>query len=162
LQQAIALALAGDIDPACCLKRRGCERRRKKSWGSLPIGAPCMASSSASCRAFSGLGIMPGEVKDRAQRLKQLSRTEPDRCAATELSPHELVSLILLKHQSKRPNETVTDNPTMAQAVTWIAELGGYTGKSSGGPPGVITIRRGLEQLVPAATMLEALDRLMR
>jgi len=105
---------------------------------------------------------MPGEVKDRAQRLKQLSRTEPDRCAATELSPHELVSLILLKHQSKRPNETVTDNPTMAQAVTWIAELGGYTGKSSGGPPGVITIRRGLEQLVPAATMLEALDRLMR
>ncbi len=47
--------------------------------------------------------------------------------------------------------------PTIAEATLWIAEFGGYTGKSSGGPPGSITIGRGLERLLIAAEVLEAL-----
>jgi hypothetical protein len=47
--------------------------------------------------------------------------------------------------------------PTIRQATLWIAELGGYTGKSSGGPPGAITIGRGFEFVAGAAAMLEAL-----
>jgi hypothetical protein len=47
--------------------------------------------------------------------------------------------------------------PTIAQATLWIAQLGGYTGKSSGGPPGSITIKRGLDRLRPAALLLDAL-----
>jgi hypothetical protein len=35
----------------------------------------------------------------------------------------------------------------LEQAVLYVAEFGGYTGKSSGGPPGSTTIARGLERL---------------
>ena len=43
--------------------------------------------------------------------------------------------------------------PTIAQATLWLAELGGYTGKSSGGPPG---ISRGLAKLRSAADAIAA------
>jgi len=36
-------------------------------------------------------------------------------------------------------------------------ELGGYTGKSSGGPPGSVTLRRGLEKIATAANVLQEL-----
>ena len=38
----------------------------------------------------------------------------------------------------------------------WLAELGGYTGKSSGGPPGTITISRGLAKLRAGADAIAA------
>jgi len=38
-----------------------------------------------------------------------------------------------------------------------LAELGGYTGKSSGGPPGTITISRGLAKVRAAADAIAAL-----
>lgn len=38
-----------------------------------------------------------------------------------------------------------------------VAQPGGYTGKSSGGPPGALTIRRGLDRLSQAVEMLVAL-----
>jgi len=38
-----------------------------------------------------------------------------------------------------------------------IADIGGYTGKSSGGPPGPTVIARGLERLGVAAQVVEAL-----
>ena len=54
--------------------------------------------------------------------------------------------LILIKRKEAKRTETITnDIPTMATAIRWIAELGGYTGKSSGGPPGATTIGRGRE-----------------
>jgi len=37
------------------------------------------------------------------------------------------------------------DIPTMANAVRWLAELGGHAGRPSSGRPGAVTIRRGLE-----------------
>ncbi len=49
--------------------------------------------------------------------------------------------------------------PTIEQATRWVAEIGGYTGKSSGRPPGSITIRRGLELLAPAAQLHAAMRR---
>ena len=39
------------------------------------------------------------------------------------------------------------DRPPLHQVVRWIADLGGYTGKSSGGPPGPKVIGRGLLEL---------------
>lgn len=94
----------------------------------------------------------------RIERLKHLSRTEPELPASTELTAHEIQALIHLKRIDKKRNETIPDAmPTLAQAVLWIAELGGYTGKSSGGPPGSITLRRGLDRLRPAAKLLKVL-----
>ena len=98
-------------------------------------------------------------VAVRIERLKFLSRNAPEQPASTELTSHEIRALILLKRQAKKRTEVIPDAiPTIGQATVWIAELGGYTGKSSGGPPGSITIRRGLERLQPAAALLKALE----
>ncbi len=98
-------------------------------------------------------------VAVRIERLKILARTEPQQPADIELTRHEIRALIVLKRQQKKRTEVITDAmPTIGQATLWIAELGGYTGKSSGGPPGSITIRRGLDRLLPAAQLLQALE----
>lgn len=99
-------------------------------------------------------------VAARIERLKHRSRKEPDIAASAELSEVEIRALILFKRLYKKKNETIADTmPTLAQAVLWLAEIGGYTGpKSSGGPPGSINIRRGLEHIRPGATILEALE----
>lgn len=87
-------------------------------------------------------------VATRIERLKHLGRTEPGRPASDELTPVEVEVLLVLKRRYKKRTESVPDAmPTMGQAVRWMADIGGYTGKSSGGPPGSTTIRRGLERL---------------
>jgi hypothetical protein len=96
-------------------------------------------------------------VATRAERLKHLARTTPDEPATVELSEPEVTALVLLKRKHKSRKETIRDNPSIGEATLWIAELGGFTGKSSGGPPGTITIARGLERLVPAAEMVQLL-----
>ena len=97
-------------------------------------------------------------VAIRAERLKHLSREHPDRPASDALSKTEIDALILLKRRYKKRTEVIDDGiPNLETATRWIAEIGGYTGKSSGGPPGSITIRRGLERVRVAAEVLEAL-----
>jgi len=98
-------------------------------------------------------------VASRIERIKVLSRSTPDLPASAELGPYEIQALILLKREYKKRTEIVTESPTIAQAALWLAELGGYTGvKSSGGPPGSITIRRGFDQIAAIATVLKRLD----
>jgi hypothetical protein len=90
-------------------------------------------------------------VAMRIQRLMQLSRTAPDLPADQELSVHEIEAVIRLKQpKAFKPG----DMPPISLAVQWIAELGGYTGKSSGGPPGAKTISRGLDRIQLAAELL--------
>lgn len=96
-------------------------------------------------------------VAAKLERLKRLSRTQPELPASAEFTPIEIRALVLLKRRHKKRTEVVSDNPTIREAVLWIAELGGYTGKSSGGPPGSLTIRRGLESLSQAVDMMLAL-----
>ena len=99
-------------------------------------------------------------VATRIERLKHLSRTSPATPASVELSELEISALILLKRDAKKRTEEVPDGiPTICQATIWIAELGGYTGKSSGGPPGAVTIGRGLEKVRTGAAMLRAMGR---
>ena len=101
---------------------------------------------------------MLASVATRIERLKQLARTKPDLPANEELAEHEIEALVLLKQNRKKKTEKLPKGiPTIGQAVQWIAELGGYTGKSSGGPPGSATIGRGLERLAPAAEMYKVL-----
>jgi hypothetical protein len=100
-------------------------------------------------------------VAARIERLKSLSRSEPDIPADRELSQHELLALITLKRRTKKRTETIPDEvPSLAQAIWWMAELGGYTGKSSGGPPGSITIQRGFVKVAAAAEAIRELDRM--
>ncbi|MDP3278635.1 MAG: transposase DNA-binding-containing protein [Deltaproteobacteria bacterium] len=57
------------------------------------------------------------------------------------------------------PTETIPDDiPSMADAVRWLAELGGHAGRPSSGRPGAVTIRRGLEFIKPVAIAIELLE----
>lgn len=97
-------------------------------------------------------------VAMRIERLKHLSRTAPELPADVELTPREIEALLILKRVQKRRTERIPDaTPTIGQATLWIAEIGGYTGKSSGGPPGSITIGRGLERIRIATEVLKSL-----
>jgi hypothetical protein len=102
-------------------------------------------------------------VAVRIERLKYLSRVDPVLPASVELTPTEIQALILLKRKRKKRNELIPDTmPTIALAMRWIADLGGYTGKSSGGPPGTIVLARGLERLAYAVEGFELARRLAR
>jgi transposase-like protein/DDE family transposase len=112
-----------------------------------------------SAEAVAVWATMLANVAVRAERLRLLVRKQPDEPATVELAEHEVRALILLKRQRRSRNEVISDAvPTIAQATLWVAQLGGYTGKSSGGPPGAITIRRGLDVLGPAAEMLAIIE----
>lgn len=94
-----------------------------------------------------------GSVAMRVERLKYLARNTPDAPATVELTDVEIQAITVLKRKPPKdydPKRT----PTIAQAVRWIAELGGYTGKQSGGPPGTIVIGRGLRDVEIAARVL--------
>lgn len=95
----------------------------------------------------------------RIERLRMLSRTQPGVAADTEFTAHELRALTLMKRKYAKRTETIPDEtPSMADAVRWLAELGGHAGRPSSGPPGAVTIRRGLEFITPVAIALELLQ----
>jgi hypothetical protein len=99
-------------------------------------------------------------VAARIERIKQLSREQPECPATDEFSPVEIKAAALLRF-GKPGNKRVADAtaPTMAEVTLWIAQIGGYTGKtSSGGPPGATTLARGLERVRAAVQTLEALS----
>jgi hypothetical protein len=93
-------------------------------------------------------------VAMRIERLKYVARTSPHSPADIELTHDEIDATILLR---KPQGYTIGQIPPISLALRWIADLGGYTGKSSGGPPGSITIGRGLREIAPLASNLPAL-----
>jgi hypothetical protein len=97
-------------------------------------------------------------VAVRIERIKLLSRKEPQRLATDEYSPLELRAIVLLrfgKAAKQRPVDSASI--TLGQATIWVAQIGGYTGKSSGGPPGSITLARGFREVAVAVRALAAL-----
>jgi hypothetical protein len=87
----------------------------------------------------------------RIERLKRLARVHGTRPATIDLSRFEIQALQLLRFGATPPAEV----PTIAQAVAWISEMGGWAGKYSGKPPGATVIARGLRHLRSAAELLE-------
>lgn len=96
-------------------------------------------------------------VAARALRLTQLARTQPEVPATTEFSQAEIDAAIVLRR--KRTKFRMGDVPCLGDMVRLVADLGGYTGKSSGGPPGATVIGRGLERVIVAAEVVEAVQR---
>lgn len=108
---------------------------------------------STQLRSFAAVqrwAILLAAVATRIERLKRLARTKPDAGATIELSPLEVRALTMIKFEDNAPRP----EPTIAQAVAWLAELGGYANKYSGKPPGATVLGRGLRYLRPAAHML--------
>lgn len=91
-------------------------------------------------------------VATRIERLKFLARNQPKEPALEHLSQPEIDAAIILSQTKKhRQGDTLT----IAQAVHLIALAGGYTGNVKAGPPGSVTIRRGLERVVILAQGIE-------
>ena len=98
-------------------------------------------------------------VAARIERLKTLSRTDPEQPASVELTDLEIRTLLVLKRDQKKRTEVVPDGvPTLAQAVRWIADIGGYVGHKSSGPPGSIVLARGMERLTIAVEVVQTLQ----
>lgn len=93
-------------------------------------------------------------VAMRILRLTYLARNRPDEPATVELTRHEVDAAILVSEtKAFRRGARLT----IAQAVHLIALCGGYTGKSSGGPPGALVLARGLRKIATVAKILEKL-----
>jgi Transposase DNA-binding/Transposase DDE domain len=108
------------------------------------------ATQLQSFAAVQRWAIILGAIATRIERLKRLARTKPDSRASVELSALEIRALKMLKFGA----DVQVGTPTIAQAVGWLAELGGWTHKYSGRPPGATVLGRGLRHLRPAAHML--------
>jgi hypothetical protein len=100
--------------------------------------------------------VLHTSVALRLLRLTYLARHQGDLPASVELTPAEIRATVELRAPR---GVRKTDRLAIGQVVTWIAELGGYTGKSSGGPPGAIVIARGLREVRPVAHLIERRSR---
>ncbi len=101
-------------------------------------------SGIESIHGFSLWAIILFSIAIRIERLKYLSRAQPELPASIELEPHEADALIL--QRTKKHNVASRDELTIATAVLWIADIGGYMNPRQG-PPGSIVIARGLKHL---------------
>lgn len=85
-------------------------------------------------------------VATRIERLKYLARHSPDRPATIELDEDEIEALKLDQGERWTKKRELPIMPTIKQATEWVAQLGGWIGPRNG-PPGSITLSRGLERL---------------
>lgn len=80
----------------------------------------------------------------RVLYLTMLSRELPDLPCTAFFEPEEWQALYCFTFQVKQAPQTV---PSLRDATRWLAQLGGYLGRKSDGPPGPMTIWRGLYRL---------------
>lgn len=117
-----------------------------RTWKAGGCGAEDMQLRNAG--AIRKWAILLGAVAARTERLKHLSRTNPDAPATLEFSEVEIEALIVAKRRIKTSVESVPDGiPTIKMATRWVGDLGGYAGHYKGYEPGAVTIGRGLETL---------------
>jgi ketosteroid isomerase-like protein len=153
-QSAQTFEQALDVVRAYAMRWRIEDFHRTWKSGHCDVEAMQLRSAAAAMKWATVLAA----VAARTERLKHLARTQPDEPASVELTKSEIRVLIVLKRDQKKKTETIPDTiPTIGQATLWIAELGGYTGKSSGGPPGSTTIGRGLAKVRAGAKLMQLL-----
>ncbi len=89
----------------------------------------------------------------RIMDLNKAARLEPDAPADRWLSQAQWQALYCYRHQTAQAPPTP---PTIAQAVLWIAQLGGFLARKSDGRPGTTTLWRGLQRLKDLVEAWEA------
>lgn len=113
-------------------------------------------SQLRSRNAFCKWATLLSAVASRAMRITHRARKEPDIPATEELTRIELEALIALRQPK---HVRLSHVPTLAQAVRWLADLGGYTGPWNG-PPGPTVVGRGLQDVLAAARAFEHRDKM--
>ena len=99
---------------------------------------------------------MSALVACRLLRLTHLTRQVPDAPASDELSRSEIAVLTHMDPRSPKQAPRPQRTGTLAWAIAVIADMGGYTGKSSGGPPGPLVLARGYRRMCDRAAGFEA------
>lgn len=114
-------------------------------------------SQLESLQAVKKWATLTTSVAARFEYLLHRSRTEPDVSAEEDFSRHEIDgTLALLVSVGVKSGYELGQSPTLREMVEFIARLGGYWGKSSGGPPGMKTFTRGMERVEGAAAVVAA------
>ena len=107
-------------------------------------------SQLRSVEAVAKWATIMAAVATRIERLKYSSRHNPDEPATQVLTRIEIE--VLLHDQRERALKGTrfrgkrVESVTIADATQWIALMGGWIGEANG-PPGSITLARGLERL---------------
>lgn len=73
-----------------------------------------------------------------------MARDEPDEPCTRVLTEHEWQALYAFRHKSDHIPDQI---PTVAQAIIWIAQLGGFLARKSDGHPGATVVWRGWQRL---------------
>ncbi len=97
-------------------------------------------------------------VAVRIERLKYLSRATPNAPASAEFADVEIAAMKLEREirADGRPVQ-IPVMPSLQQATEWVAELGGWMGRQNG-PPGSITLARGLDRLSTYVLAIRTVD----
>ena len=73
-----------------------------------------------------------------------IARTDPSAPCSQFLSEQEWTVLAVKSSRTRIPPAA---SPTIAEALMWIAKLGGYLARKSDGPPGTLALWRGWKRL---------------
>jgi hypothetical protein len=96
---------------------------------------------------FCRLLVLESSVAARIERIKFLSRTQPDAPATVAYTREEIDMMIRLREQHmvrKKPGYRPSQTPPVSLVTRWVAELGGFIPSRSRGYPGTIVLSRGL------------------
>lgn len=92
-------------------------------------------------------------------QLTYQSRQTPEISCEAVLKRRQWEALYMLKFKtSKLPKQT----PTLQEATRWLAQMGGYLGRKSDGPPGLKTVWLGYESLLQAVALYEIINKKFR
>jgi hypothetical protein len=86
----------------------------------------------------------------RVLALCKAAREEPEAAVSAYLDRAEWEALWCHVHQRTTPPKTP---PSVRQAVSWAAQLGGFMARKGDGPPGPLTLWRGLHRLKDLTAM---------
>jgi len=117
----------------------------------------CCETEHAQLESFDALAkwaVLQLSVSVHREALLHRARTEPDLPADVVFDHDQIEAALLLYREHRAVPSSHGKALTLGRLVTMIAELGGYTGKSSGGPPGIKTFGRGMDVVDVAATVL--------
>jgi hypothetical protein len=90
-------------------------------------------------------------------QLTYQSRETPDVSCELVLKRQQWEALYMLKYKT---NQLPGQPPTLQEATRWLAQMGGYLGRKSDGPPGLKTVWLGYESLLQAVALYEVLKNL--
>lgn len=90
-------------------------------------------------------------------QLTYQSRQMPNVSCEIALKRRQWEALYMLRFKT---NKLPKQPPTLQEATKWLAQMGGYLGRKSDGPPGLKTVWLGYESLLQAVALYEVIKNL--